>query len=261
MTRSPFPGMDPYLEAHWLDVHGSLVHLTKAALQPQLRDDLVAQAEERIVFEDPSGASRVIGRDVRVIQSGSPVVETAGGIAVAEPIVFQLEAEPLHQRFIEILDLSTGGRVVTVIEFVSPSNKAPGDGLIKYKQKQQECRSAGVNFVEIDLTRSGHRELLAHRWSGATQYENAYQASVWRASRPSCCGPYRLHLRERLPGIRVPLRPNDPDAALDLQSIVDSVYASSRYDRTTDYRQPCDPPLSGDDAAWADELLKAAGRR
>jgi hypothetical protein len=263
MTRSPFPGMDPYLEAHWLDVHGSLIHLTKAALQPQLGDDLVARTEERIVVEDPTGTSRLIGPDVRVIESGSPrnVVQTAGGIAVAEPIVFQLESEQVRQRLIEILDLTTGGRVITVIEFVSPSNKLPGDGLLKYKQKQQECRDAGVSLVEIDLTRYGRRELLAHRWIGARQYESTYQASVWRAAQPSCCGLYRLNLRERLPAIRVPLRSNDPDAALDLQSLVDFVYASSRYDRTTDYRDPCDPPLSGDDAAWADELLKSAGRR
>jgi len=115
--------------------------------------------------------------------------------------------------------------------------------------------------VEIDLTRSGHRELLAHRWAGARQYESTYQASVWRADRPSCCGLYPIHLRERLPAIRIPLRPGDPDAVWDIQSILDSVYASSRYDRTADYRQPCNPPLSGDDAAWADALLKAAGWR
>lgn len=263
MTRSPFPGMDPYLESHWLDVHGSLIHLAKAALQPQLGNDLVARSEERIIVEDPSGASRVIGPDVRVVESGAPggIVESAGGIAVAEPIVFQLETEPIHQRFIEILDLTTGGRVITVIEFVSPTNKAPGDGLVKYKQKQQECRSAGVSFVEIDLTRSGERELLAHRWTGARQYDSTYQASVWRAERPSCCGLYRLHLRERLPAIRIPLRRGAPDAVLDIQSLVDAVYASSGYDRTTNYREACVPPLAGDDAVWADALLKAAGRR
>ena len=45
MTPSPFPGMDPYLEAHWLDVHGSVIHLAKAALQPQLEDNLVAHSK------------------------------------------------------------------------------------------------------------------------------------------------------------------------------------------------------------------------
>ena len=58
---SHFPGMDPYLEAHWLDVHNSLIHLAKAAIQPQLGDDLVARTGERIVVEDPFGVHRVGG--------------------------------------------------------------------------------------------------------------------------------------------------------------------------------------------------------
>src|SRR5436309_1976850 len=33
--RSPFPGMDPYLESRWSDVHASFIHFTKAVLQPQ----------------------------------------------------------------------------------------------------------------------------------------------------------------------------------------------------------------------------------
>lgn len=72
---------------------------------------------------------------------------------------------------------------------------------------------------------------------------------------------YPLALRDRLPAIRIPLRPTDADAVLDLQSLIDAAYDSSRYDRTTDYRKPCEPPLEGDEAAWADELLKSAGRR
>ncbi len=244
--------MDPYLEAHWLDVHGSLIHLAKAALQPQLGDDLVARSEERLVVEDPVGLSRVIGPDVRVVEIGLGADSVAvGGVAVAEPLVFNLESAPVVQRFIEILDLTTGGRVITVIEFLSPSNKLPGDGRDQYKRKQQECRHGGVNLVEIDLTRSGRRELLAHAWVQSRKYETTYQASVWRANHPGRCELYPMKLRDRLPAIRIPLRPADADAALDIQSLVDSVYSSSRYDRTTNYRQPCDPPLTDEDAAWA----------
>ena len=66
MTPSPFPGMDPYLEAHWLDVHGSVIHLAKAALQPQLEDNLVAQ-QERIVVGHAGSDSRLIGADLRIV--------------------------------------------------------------------------------------------------------------------------------------------------------------------------------------------------
>ena len=167
----------------------------------------------------------------------------------------------MSQRFIEILDLATGGRVVTVIEFLSPSNKTPGEGLEKYRQKQQECRAGGVKPGRHRRhPREGRRQLLAHQWVRARRYDSTYQVSVCRAA-PTL--PVRHVPR---PPSRPPARhPNpaaqaDPDAVLDLQSVVDSAYAASRYDRTTDYRQPCDPPLSGEEADWADERLKSAGR-
>jgi hypothetical protein len=70
-----------------------------------------------------------------------------------------------------------------------------------------------------------------------------------------------MRLAIRLPTLRIPLRPSDADAVLDLQSLVDAVYAASRYDRTSDYRASPEPPLEGEEAVWADSLLKAAGRR
>ncbi|HEY3245089.1 MAG TPA: DUF4058 family protein, partial [Phycisphaerae bacterium] len=198
--KSPFPGMDPYLEAHWLDVQVSLITYARDQLQDQLGDDLIARAEERLVVEDPTGLSRAIGPDVRVVEYGRPGehVSPTGGLAVAEPMVFSVEAEPITERYLEILDLTTGGRVITVIEFVSPTNKFPGDGRDKYQQKQQECRDAGVNLVEIDLTRSGHRQLLVHRWAGARQHESTYQVSVWRSAWASRCELYPIRLQDRL---------------------------------------------------------------
>jgi hypothetical protein len=46
---------------------------------------------------------------------------------------------------------------------------------------------------------------------------------------------------------------------LDLQQVVDEAYETGRYDRA-DYRRPLKPPLSPEDAAWAAELLRKAGR-
>ena len=50
--KSPFPGMDPYLERHWLDVHGSLNLYIRDELQPQLPADLAARMEESVYVED-----------------------------------------------------------------------------------------------------------------------------------------------------------------------------------------------------------------
>jgi hypothetical protein len=42
---------------------------------------------------------------------------------------------------------------------------------------------------------------------------------------------------------------------------VDRAYLNGAYFRTINYRFDPIPPLSPDDAAWADQLLKAAGKR
>ena len=49
--KSPFPGMDPYLEMHWGHVHQSLVTYALEALQPNLPTGLVARLEERVFIE------------------------------------------------------------------------------------------------------------------------------------------------------------------------------------------------------------------
>jgi hypothetical protein len=70
--KSPFPGMDPYLEAHWLDVHPRLIVAASTAIQEQLGDDLVARIEERLLAEDALGPVRRIGPDVSVVEFGMP---------------------------------------------------------------------------------------------------------------------------------------------------------------------------------------------
>jgi hypothetical protein len=72
---------------------------------------------------------------------------------------------------------------------------------------------------------------------------------------------YPMPLRQRLPAVRVPLRPADPDVVLDLQALVDRAYRAGAYGWTLDYRAEPVPPLGPDDAAWADDLLRAAGKR
>ncbi|MFL5339567.1 MAG: DUF4058 family protein [Gemmataceae bacterium] len=55
---SPFPGMDPYLESHWRDVHASLIIYARDALRRVLPSSLRARVEERVVVETPRGSTR-----------------------------------------------------------------------------------------------------------------------------------------------------------------------------------------------------------
>src|SRR5665213_3374626 len=50
--KSPFPGMDPYIERHWPDVQTSLVGSVRTLLNQRLPDDLAARAQEREGIEE-----------------------------------------------------------------------------------------------------------------------------------------------------------------------------------------------------------------
>ena len=44
--KSPFPGMDPYMEKHWHEVHHRLITYASDLLQEQLPPQLRARVEE-----------------------------------------------------------------------------------------------------------------------------------------------------------------------------------------------------------------------
>ena len=58
--KSPFPGMDPYLELNWRDVHHRLCTYACDVLQPQLRPALLAQIDERLIIESDDADDRTI---------------------------------------------------------------------------------------------------------------------------------------------------------------------------------------------------------
>src|SRR4051794_17153356 len=118
---SPFPGMDPYLERHWRDVHTRLITYATDELQSQLGDDLVARMEERVYVEMDNAILRDIYPDVRIVEdptaaeTGTKFAGSPGATAVAEPVILTLESEPVTERFIQIMDLD-GSRIITAIE-------------------------------------------------------------------------------------------------------------------------------------------------
>lgn len=130
--KSPFPGMDPYLEKYWHEVHQRLVIYTGDLLQTQLPPPLRARIEQRVLLEDVSENWRAIYRDVHVVefpQPSSSAAATETAVAVEEePVLITPQNETLTEGFIEIVDAESGNRVITVIEFLSPTNKSPGWG-------------------------------------------------------------------------------------------------------------------------------------
>lgn len=261
--------MDPHLERHWLHVHHALITYCVDQLQPRLLNALRARMEERVYVEPEEETGRNIGRDVRVIQRSAGTGRTfesegEGGVAVAtgiaEPVILECRSEPIHEGIVTIIDRESGGRVVTVIEFVSPSNKRAGEGREQYLRKRNECFAGGVNYVEIDLTRAENRfDDFLPFWA-PLDLRQTYQAWVRRAGKPLRYEVYPLSLREPLPTISIPLRQTDADIGLALQPLVDQCYRNGGFD-DIDYATELTPPLPEADAAWVGELLRSAGRR
>jgi hypothetical protein len=263
---SPFPGMDPYLEQFWRDVHASLIIYARDQLQGNLPSDLRARVEERVVVEPELGEERSVYPDIRVVERGrghsaTVAVATEADVAVLEPVTLRLESEPMTETFIEIIDVGSGKRVVTVIEVLSLANKLPGDSRDKYRQKQEELRAGGVSLVEIDLLRVGQRRLGVPYHRVPVSHRTAYQVCVRRGWDPDAVQVYAVPLRQRLPIVKVPLRQTDADVPLDLQALIEQGYRNGGYDADIDYRYAPDPPLSADDEQWADGLLRSQGRR
>lgn len=260
--KSPFPGMDPYLESRWRDVHSSLVIYARDAINRQLPSGLLARSEERTIVADEDDDLREIAPDVFVYEPNPTDIPWSsaleGGVAVAEAVKVTIPQAEIHQRYLEIRDARSGGKVVTVIEFVSPTNKRQGEGLSKYLQKQKECRSAGVNLVEIDLTRGGDRSLVMRIYALKPHNRTTYQAWVHRALYLTASWAYRLPLTQRLAAIPIPLRPTDKDVLLELQPLIDQVYENGRYAEDIDYSEELRPPLEASDAEWAANILAAA---
>jgi len=252
---NPFPGMNPYLERRWGDVHTRLISYAADALQAALPPDLRARLEERVFIESSDGPEKSFYPDVAVsVKHMVFKEEPAGGVAVAEPIVFFAPDVEITEPYLDIVDADSGGRVVTTIEVLSRSNKRPGPGRVLYKEKQKACLAGGVNLVEIDLLRAGEATTLVRSEMLRRGRHEPYHVSVWRATRPIQYECYPMALRERLPIIRIPLRTDDADVTLDLQKLVNLAYERGRHD-DLNYREPLDPPLTGDDSEWAGRVV------
>ena len=260
---SPFPGMDPYLEQFWPDVHARLILYACDQIEEQLPRGLIARVEERVVLESDDGA-RGVYPDVKIAElsgrGGAAVAVTSRRFAV-EPVIVEYEGEPATETFVNILEAGPGQRLVTVIEILSVANKLPGEGQRLYRQKQSELRDACVSLVEIDLLRRGDRVLSLDPWRIPRRARTHYQVCARRGWTPRRFEVYPVPLRSPLPAIRIPLRQTDTDVRLDLQAVLDMAYRKGRYHLTVDYSDPPEPPLSGADAKWARTLVKAARKK
>lgn len=261
---SPFPGMDPYLEDHWRDVHHRLITYASDAIQDQLPMELRARVEERVVLEMPEELGNPLFPDVRIVEDrprGNGGVTTITRLAGSEELLLDADDGPLTEGFIEIIDASSGNRVVTIIEVLSPTNKLAGAGRNDYLRKQKEIIQSDTNLVEIDLLRCGRHTVAVPLIKIDPRVRTPYIVCIRRPTLPGKAAVHLIPLSGQLPTVKVPLRPGDNDVLLDLQALIEQCYRKGRYEMDLNYRHDPDLPFSGRTAEWVGELLRGKGLR
>ncbi len=253
MRYSPFPGMDPYLEAPpiWPDVHTSLISIFREQLTPLLAPKYLAELETQVVIDRLDDEPQIVLPDVSVTTPEVPP-DAASTVAVAAPTPVQIRVPldvPTHLVSLHLRQRETR-RLVAVIELLSPVNKRRGKGRDEYLEKRRALLSSPVHVIEIDLLRSYPRMPFDDPLP-----PTHYLVMVCNAGERPNSSVWLISVRQPLPTIPIPLLPPDPPVSLDIGQALRTAYKRARYDLRVDYRKPPVPSLSPADAAWAAALF------
>ena len=254
---SPFPGMNPYFEPHeWRDFHTQFIASCRAKLNAVMPQSYFAGIEVDVVLREPSADDRRRRPDVAITRDRSETpgvaVATLPSAPVTQPTFATLPELFVEdkRRWIEVFSTRPERKLVTHVELLSPSNKEQDREV--YLEKRARLLRSDVNFVEIDLLRGGGRMPM----DGLAACD--YCVMVRRPADGRNVAVWPMALRGPLATIPIPLLPPDADVALDLQALLHAAYDEAGYARDPSlYARPPEPPLSADDAAWAEAQVAA----
>ncbi|MDY6939238.1 MAG: DUF4058 family protein [Cyanobacteriota bacterium] len=239
-----FPGMNPYLENPALrsEVHSWLIVELARSLNPLLVPQYRAAVEKRVYAD-----ALLVGiPDVSVFEP-TPEIESSSAVkteVASKPIRVTLPlTEEVTERYLEIREVKTG-RVVTVVEILSPKNKRSGEGRDKYLTKRQKVLNSATHLVEIDLLRVGSFMPMLEA------IRSDYRILVSRANLRPEAELYPFDLREPIPQFLLPLQLTDKEPVVNLSEILERVYESAALDLAIDYSIQPIPALSDRDFQW-----------
>ena len=255
--RSPFPGMDPYLEhpALWPDVHNSLIAAIRDAIAPLVAPRYFVRLERRTYLFSPDDLVFVGRPDVAVLLNPSRFAEPAMApeyeAGHGSPTWVEVPVtDEVGEDYLEIRAVDTG-TVITALELLSPANKLHEKGRGQYLDKRRIVMSTRTNLIEVDLLRAG--EPMPMR--GKALQRSDYRILISRSWQRPRAQLYGFHLQDTIPLCTVPLQRGEDEPSLDLNAIVHDLYARARYDLELDYRRPPVPPLGDEYVPWAQALI------
>lgn len=256
--------MDPYLEwsVFWASFHSRPSARSRHTIAPQILPKYYIEIEKRTYWDETESELLVGIPDVVILNSvefqalpETEGVETAGVATQNRPqLVERTISSELKERYLEVRELGTDA-VVTVIELLSPKNKRVGTGRLAYEEKRQRVLGSPAHLIELDLLRAPMPMPLR-----GSNLNWDYRILIGRSEQRPAAEPDGFDLQEPIPTFPLPLKADDAEPVVDLQSIFAGVYNRYGYGYRIDYRQPLPPPkLSKDKQQWVDQLL--AGRR
>jgi hypothetical protein len=220
--------MDPFLESTdlWASFQHHLVTCLYQSLLPGLIDRYRARLGQRVyVTEQPLFTSVV--RDEHV------------------------------EEYIELRQRADG-RLMTLIDFVSPTNKTTEAGKQAYLERRRESRSQGANIVEIDLVLQG-QPMLDYSREGLPDWD--YAVTVTRATQPDRFEIFTAVLQKRLPRFSMPLASDERNTIVDMQTVFTHTFEQGNFGAKIDYRSDPEVHLIEEDLRWVDALLRQQNLR
>jgi hypothetical protein len=154
--------------------------------------------------------------------------------------------EEHHEEYIEVRQRSDG-RLVALLEVVSPANKTLAPARKVYLDKRQEAKSAGASLVEVDLVLQGQPTLDYSR-EGLPDWD--YAVTVTRSTQPDRYEIYTATLQKKLPRFRLPLAADDRDTVIDLQTAFIRAYDQGAFETRIDYSRDPLTTLADEDRTW-----------
>jgi hypothetical protein len=263
---SPFPGMNPYLENPdlWSEVHHRLITAIADNIESHLSQKYRVAIEKRTYRTDSEDSLLVGIPDVTILSvkqktqksdsytaTATLSTETANkSVDVTLPLPLEIK-----EGYLEIREVSTG-KVVTVIEVLSPTNKRTKEGRKSYLDKREKILQSDTNLVEIDLIRAGEKmPMITHI------ADTDYRILIVRSYRLPSAQLFAFSVRETIPNFTIPLQKGEQEIEVNLQDLLSVIYKKARFDLTLDYNIPPVPDLSVEAQEWMDQLLREQGRR
>jgi hypothetical protein len=254
--KSPFPGMNPWLEGYlWPDVHNHLARVIAELLAPHIAPKYVARIDIAMYSDDdPESEIGITYPDVELLRRNNNMLQEPavayGNKTTTEPTAIYPFIIPIEVKVarVEVRD-TANNKLVTAIEILSPINKRKPN-LINYRQKVNELHKNGVHVLEIDLLRRGTRP------SSYKKSDKHYQMMLLRA-KTNKAAVWAVGIEDTLPILPVPLLAPDPDVALDLGQALDIIFERSLYHLSIDYKKKAAPPtFSEEELAWIQTIIK-----